>query len=68
MLRQYYTIIGCRYEANEMETQYWANVAWQENDNDNNIAKGKPTLSQYIYVVWDTSFACDEFLQKVLSP
>ena len=35
-----------------METQYWANVAWQDNANFN-IANGKPTLGQYIYVVWD---------------
>ena len=34
-----------------METQFWANVAWQENANDN-IANGKPTLSQNIHVVW----------------
>ena len=32
-----------------METQYWDNVAWQENAN----ANGKPTLCQYIHVVWD---------------
>ena len=58
MLHQYYTItfIWCRYEANAniaMKTQYWANVAWQENANAN-IANGKPTLVQYmpIHVVW----------------
>ena len=34
-----------------METQYWANVAWQENANAN-IANGKPTLGQYIHVAW----------------
>ena len=34
-----------------METQNWAHVAWQENANAN-IANGKPTLGQYIHVVW----------------
>ena len=34
-----------------MEIQYRTNVAWQENANAN-IANGKPTLDQYIYVVW----------------
>ena len=33
------------------ETQYCANVAWQENANSN-IANGKPTLGQYIYAAW----------------
>ena len=30
---------------------YWTNVAWQENANANS-ANGKPTLDQYIHVIW----------------
>ena len=35
-----------------MGTQYWANVAWQENANAN-ITNGKRTLGHYIQFVWE---------------
>ena len=36
-----------------MEIQYWATVTWQENANAS-IANEKPTLGQYIHVIWES--------------